>query len=723
MSLWYTYTMNSESPQAIATVLHPTSIAIVGASRSSKKIGNIVIANLVQSRFPGKIYPINPHAQTIRGLPAFGSYESLPITPDLAVVAVPARYVIEQLESIARKGTKNVVVFSAGFKESGETGAKLEQELIAKAHEHGLNILGPNCLGFVSAEAKANVTFGTVAELGGTMRFISQSGAIATSIFDWADSIGLAISDCITLGNKAVISEIDILRYWETLPQKDFGKRLSSYQPIGMYLESIEDGKSFIQAARAVSKQHPVFVLKPGKSTAAKQAMQSHTGALATEDAVLAAAFAQAGVIRCEGVEDLMDLSMVFSWENAPLGPTVGVVSNAGGPAVISADAIEAYGLELAVFDEQAQHDLQTTLPRAAALHNPVDVLGDALSDRYAVALQTVLEQSSVHSVLVILTPQVMTQVDKTAQIITDVSDTYNKPIVCSFMGGKHIRSAEKILHEYKIPTFRYPERAVRALAAMWQWRQRTLDAVASESDTTVALPKQDIVAIEKLAAVTYKRRTKNLFSTEVQQLFEIADIQIAPLRIVEDLAQAQAFADTHMFPVVLKLQSPQLLHKTEHNAVIVNIQTAQELQSSWALIEKQQQRLQKSLSEEVSILIQKHITGMAELLVGVRRDPNFGLVVTCGLGGVYVELLHEVAMAIEPRNQNDIEQLLEQSVVGELLDEYRGVSINRAAVIAIIEQLIQLARAVPDFSEIEINPVIVTKDTAIAVDGKVLTT
>ena len=422
--------MNTE----INKLLAPRSIAVVGASSNSHKLGAILLKNIIEGGYKGVVYPVNGHETTIAGLPVYSHYAQIPQIPDLAIIAIPAQFVLDVVREIGQKGTKAVVIISAGFKETGREGALLEAELVAVAKEFGLSILGPNCLGHVYTPKKLNATFGQGISRAGRMHFISQSGAIATSIFDWAEHHELGFLDFITLGNKAVLTENDFLEYWLENPAEKVrdAQRLdsSSYHPIGMYLESLTDGSRFIELATQVAKNNPLFILKPGKSSAAQKAMQSHTGAIAGDDVVLSQAFTQAGVIRCHTIEDMFDLAKAFSWSDAPEGKRIAILSNAGGPAVVSSDAVIEAGLEMAPLSKETKELLTRHLPRAASIVNPVDVLGDALSDRYEKALRLLLEEDKVDAIMVILTPQVMTEIEKTALVIGRLSQKYRKPIL-----------------------------------------------------------------------------------------------------------------------------------------------------------------------------------------------------------------------------------------------------------------------------------------------------
>ncbi|MCL5784088.1 MAG: CoA-binding protein [Patescibacteria group bacterium] len=456
----------------------PKSVCVIGASRNQGKVGAIVLKNIIDSGFKGKIYPVNPNTSELDDLNCYKDVASLPEIPDLAVIAIPATQVLEVLKEIGEKGIKNAVVFSAGFKETGEEGERLEKELINIAESKNINVLGPNCLGFVNNLVPINVTFGEVAGQSGNLRFISQSGAIASSLFDWCKTNKLGFSEFITLGNKAVINENDILGYFQKHARKasPCEANLPGTLPIGLYLESISKGSQFLKLTSEIAKQDPIFILKPGKTEAASKAMQSHTGAIAVEDAVLDAALFQAGVIRCQTLEDFFDLSRSFSWNQSPKGDKVAIISNAGGPAVISADAVISEGLKLAEFDTETHEKLLEILPRYAGILNPVDVLGDALADRYANASEIILQNKEVDALVVILTPQIMTQIEQTADSLGRLSEKYQKPIFCSFIGGSLVLEGEQELNKLKIPSFRFPERAIWATGKMWQFRKLHLE-------------------------------------------------------------------------------------------------------------------------------------------------------------------------------------------------------------------------------------------------------
>jgi acetyltransferase len=709
--------MKSVMP-TLKKLFYPDSIAIIGASRDPKKIGAIVLANLIGSGFKGKLFPVNPKAEVISNIQSYATIASLPEVPDMAVVAIPSQFVVDSLRGLGKKGTKHVVILSAGFKEIGAEGEQLEKDLLAVAKEYDLAILGPNCLGFINNNHHINASFGKVSSKLGNLRFMSQSGAIASSVFDWADYAGIGFSEFITLGNKSILSENDLLDYWAqetTASANEPG--LSPYQPIGMYLESIDEGSNFFAKASQLAKTQPLFILKPGKSHAAQQAMQSHTGSIAGEDAVMDQAFKQAGIIRCHGVEDLFDLSRAFAWEQAPNGPKVAIVSNAGGPAVISTDFIEEAHLQLADLDAHTKELLETQLPRAASIVNPVDVLGDALADRYMAALDAVLAQASVDAAVVILTPQITTQVEQTAEVIKTMSQKYQKPIMCSFMGGSAIVTGEQILDRAKIPSFRYPERAIQVLGKMWWWQHWRSQSKPSSAIQETTSQNIDF-ATTMIRNVRQDGRTV-LTGHEANELLAQAGIAVPPQEIVANQEQALAFAAHQEWPVVLKITSSKALHKQDIGGVITNIHSQDQLHQAW---EQLQQSLNTLGDDQAHIQIQKQVEAGVEVIVGIKRDPSFGNIMMFGAGGTLAELVADRNLLVLTQESSQIAALVRQAKIAKVLEGYRGeapFAVQKLQELMIA--LANLAQSVDEFAEIEINPVIVTHSQAWAVDGKAI--
>lgn len=705
----------------LAALFNPKSVAIIGASESPQKVGAIVLKNIVTSGFNGQIYPINPNLQTPGVLRCYPDVGSLPEVPDLAVIAIPAAKVLEVLIQVGEKGIKNAVVFAAGFKEIGADGAALEKQLVEVAQKYNINVLGPNCLGFVNNMVPINVTFGEPVGGKGNLRFISQSGAIAASLFDWCKSTHLSFSEFVTLGNKAVISENDVLEYFQKYPPSLIDKEgISSVCPVGLYLESIVEGAQFLKTCAQMSKTNPIFIIKPGKSKAAAKAMQSHTGAIAGDTAVLEAVLDQAGVIRADTLEDFFDLSRAFAWENAPAGPKVAIISNAGGPAVISADAVISSGLQMAQFNEVTQQQLSKALPRTANIHNPVDVLGDALADRVMEASEIVLATEEVSALVVILTPQIMTEIGKTAQVIAQMSKKYHKPIFCSFIGGNLVAEGEKILNQSKIPSFRFPERAIAAIGAMWRfknWQMQKPEPVLGDTNY-----QMDISQAQSIVSSAALNQQPALDNVQASDMLLAAGIHTPATQNVETLDEAKAFALAQGYPVVLKLSAPGLLHKKKIGGIITGIGSVQDLEDGWNKMEHKVTQRDLGLLKKAQIQIQKEIISGIEVIVGVKTDPTFGKVLLFGAGGTYVEQIADRNLHLLPITINGARELIARSKIFPLLHgdgSEPPYALNQLA--EVVVRLGQLAAQLPDVSDLEINPVIVTLNGVWAVDGKAI--
>lgn len=681
--------------------------------------------NIIGSGFGGQVYPVNPNCTSIGNLPCFPDVKSLPEIPDLAVVAIPVNLVLETLNQIGERGIKNAVIFSAGFKETGKEGEKLQDELIEIAQKYQINVLGPNCLGFVNNLCPINVTFGELVNQPGNLRFISQSGAIAASLFDWCKSTGLGFSQFVTLGNKAVINENDVLGYFQNISvdtRSVLNQEVSSeVLPIGLYLESISDGPQFLKIARQISKTDPIFILKPGKTRAAAQAMQSHTGAIAGEDTILEAVLSQAGVIRAHTLEDFFDLSRGFAWENAPSGVKVAIISNAGGPAVISADAVVGEGLQLAEFDSQTKEQLMQILPRSASILNPVDVLGDALAERIGRAAEIILREDLSQSLIVILTPQVMTQIEKTAEFIGALSKRYRKPIFCSFIGGSLIAEGEQKLNELKIPSFRFPERAIATIGAMWQFKKWQEEQGGADLGQTLVV-QVNFDQIQEIIGKAQANGQKILDNIEADQLIRSVGITTPDTSEVINLDQAEKLAQEYGFPVVLKLSSPGLLHKKEIGGVITDLRNINQLEVAWDKLQRKISQMEADIRDHAKIQIQKDIVEGVEVIVGVKHDSTFGPVLLFGAGGSLAQLIDDHNLHLLPLDIFQAKKLVEKSKVFSLLggqNDEPSYALDK--LYELIVRLGKLAETFPQVSDIEINPVIVTLNDVWAVDAKVI--
>lgn len=699
----------------LSKLFNPSSIAVVGASQFPEKVGAIALKNIILSKYSGKIYPVNPTISNVGSLKFYPTLSDLPEIPDLVVIAIPAKLVTNVLEECGLLGIKNVLIFSAGFKEAGKEGADLEKKLIEVAHHFHLNILGPNCLGFASTDPSLNVTFGQVVTNPGNIRFISQSGALAASLFDWCQSTGLGFNNLTTIGNKSIVNENDILKYWLpalTLPN-------NTLKPASLYLESIADGQEFIKIIKQITPFNPVFMLKPGKSPSSVAAMRSHTGSIAGEDKVLAAALSEAGIIRCQELGDFFDLTQAFSWTSVPLGPGVAVISNAGGPAVLTADTISSLGLEMAVLSSQTREKLQESLPRMASIINPVDVLGDALAQRFGEALEIVLQEKSVDSVLILLTPQLMTQVEKTAEIIGSLSKKYPKPVICSFIGGSNTAPGQKILYHNQIPNYPYPERAVKVIASMWQWQKWRL------SPLSISFPKSNLahkLKIKEIINPALQIKLPTLDNQAASKLMEAINIPVPPSKLIQSYDEALLFSRENSFPLVLKMSAPGLLHKADIGGVITGLNSETELKTAFDKMTGSITTLSKDFSQKIEIQIQKQISGGIEVILGIKRDPIFGPVFLFGAGGKFAEIFADSNLTLLPLNLEKAKKIVQSSKVYKLLSGFRDDPPYKLdKLYQIMLTLGHLITDYPEIREIEINPLIITHQDIWALDPKVL--
>lgn len=712
-------------PRNLSALFCPSSVCIIGASDTPGKVGAILLQNIINSKYSGNIYPVNPSSETIQGLKCYKDVAEIPEIPDLAIIAIPAAKNAEVLTQIGEKEIKNALTIAAGFKEEGPEGLKLETELVSIAKKFGINLLGPNCLGFINNLCPINATFGELINTVGNLRFISQSGAIAASIFDWFKTTNIGFSEFITLGNKADLNENDILEYFENQP-RDYIPQvdgLSSSHPIGMYLESISDGPKFLQIIKRISKTDPVFILKPGKTQAAASAMQSHTGAIAGADNVLQEALNEARIIRAETLEDFFDLSRAFSFENIPMGPKVVIISNAGGPGVLATDTINEAGLELVEFSDDTKQKLLQVLPKSANIHNPIDVLGDALAERFAAAMEIVVQTTDADALIVILTPQIMTQPKETAEAIGNLSKKYQKPIFCSFIGGAMLTDGKRILNEYRVPSFRYPERAVHIVGDMWRYKKWQIKQENKITDQEL-ISQDGLSQVKKIIEDANLNNQTALDNLQSNQISSLIGITTPPTLIVSSPEEALSFTVSYGWPVVLKVSSPNLLHKKDIGGVLTNIQNKEDLNNSWESIKQNISKLNPEEQKGINIQIQKQITEGIEIIIGIKHDSIFGPILLFGAGGTLAELIADRNLMLLPLDRTRSEEIVNKSKISLILKGYRGEAPYPVdKLYNVITRLSKLVEKTSGISDIEINPLIITHDNVWAVDTKIILT
>jgi len=688
----------------------PNAVAILGASRSPEKLGYSVLANVVESGFRGGVYPINPNTESILGFKCYPSVENLPETPDLAVIVIPYNHVPEAVEACGKAGIKAVIVISAGFREVGMSGFERELEVQYIAKQYNMRLIGPNCLGIIDTHTPLNVTFAAGTPPAGPIAFMSQSGALGTAILDLSMSgRRLGLGKFISLGNKADVAEADLLRYLADDPEINV---------ILSYSEGLPDGREFMDVARAVTRKKPVIMVKSGVTQSGQKAVSSHTGSLAGAEQAYQAAFYQCGVLRAETMEELFDYALAFAYQPLLKGDRIVIVTNAGGPGILATDALEKAGMELAHLENETIRALEDYLPGAASAANPVDVLGDAMNDRYEFALKTVVADPNVDGILVLLTPQAMTEIEMTAHAVGRLSKEIDKPILACFMGAYRIEAGIAILAEYGVPNYSFPERAAAAFAAMRDYR-----LARHMPDVEIIQHQVDNNAVESIIEQVRGQNRVSMGDAECREILDAYGIKRPAAHIAANADEAVKLASEIGYPVVLKIASPDILHKTDIGGVKVGLNNATDVRDAFELIVYRARRY----VPEATIwgcLVQEMVPSGLELLVGMSRDYQFGPLVTFGLGGIYVEALRDVAFRVAPFGRQDAEDMLEEIRARSLLEGVRGEPpVDKAQIIDTLLRISQLVTDFPDIVELDINPLVVYEagQGAIALDMRLV--
>ncbi len=696
------------------SLFKPESIAIIGASRSPAKLGYSILSNLQRSEFGGTIYPINPGADEILGYKTYPSLDQIPEPVDLAVIVVPAKYVLDALESCAKNKVKSVIIISAGFRETGGEGLSLERKMAELAEKYNMPIVGPNCVGVLDTFAPYNLTFATERmPRQGKMAFMSQSGALCVGILDVALAQSIGFSTFVSLGNKAHLNELDFLRAWTNDDNSNV---------LLAYLEGIADGERFIAETREITKKKPVIAIKSGVTSGGSRAVSSHTGTLAGSERAYEAAFKQAGVIRATSISELLDIGIAFARQPLPKGKNIGIITNAGGLGIMATDALEKDGLRLAGLSPETQESLRQILPDAASVLNPIDVLGDARSDRYKAALDAALADENVDAVLVILTPQTMTDVDNIAHMLADASESLpaerQKPIIACFVGEDSLRKAQLIFSDRQIPSYPTPERAavvVRSMVAQSEWVRKPLPNFENfEVD-------KEIVA--KIFAKVRAEGRVQIGDAESRDILTAYGIRIPQSKLCATAEEAVAFADKIGYPIVMKIASPDILHKTDVGGVRVGLETPNDVRDAFDLMVYRAQKYQPN-AQIWGCLVQEMLRGGKEVITGMNRDPQFGPLVMFGLGGIYVEVLKDVSFRVAPFDRTDATAMIQEIRSYGLLRGVRGEA--PADLDAAVDVLLRLSQLVTDFPEIvemDINPLMVFEQGrgAVGVDMRLI--
>ncbi len=697
--------------RVLKALFEPATIAVVGASAREGSVGQAVFRNLLLNGFTGTIYPVNPKRKSVMGVRCYSSLLEIDDEVDLAVVVIPAQDVPELLGQCAEKKVHSAIVISAGFKESGPEGAALEERIRKAAQAGGISLLGPNCLGLINTDAAVsmNASFARCMAKPGNIAFMSQSGALCTSILDYALGNNIGFSKFISFGNKADINETDLLRYLADDPQT---------QVILMYIEDLTDGLTFMHVAREITdgSGKPILAIKTGRTMEGASAAASHTGSLAGADEVYDAVMAQAGVLRVDTVQELFDYAMAFGNQPMPASGKVAIVTNAGGPGIMATDACVRYGLGLARFNDKTTQTLRSALPATASVKNPVDVIGDARHDRYEVALNAVVNDPDTGGVIVILTPQTMTDIEEVARVVVRVSEGAPKPILASFMGLVDVTPGVNILRQHGVPHYPFPEGAARVMKAMydytkWRTRLRTEERIF-EVDRGVAR------RVLKKAQEEHRTQLPDL---EALKVLEAYGFPVLKSRLAQNRAEVIALGAEVGFPLVMKIASPDILHKTDVGGVVVGVASVEDAQARFDEMVNQARTLRPE-AKVWGVTLQQMARPGRELILGATRDPKFGPLLMFGLGGIYTEALKDVTFRLAPLRELSARHMLEQIRGRKILEGIRGEPpVDMDGLQECLERLSQLVVEFPMIQELDINPLIAYDTGVLAVDARII--
>jgi acetyltransferase len=681
-------------------IFRPKSVAVLGVTNTPGTVPHDIFTNLLAARFNGAVYPVAPRKRHIAGVRAYDYVVDIPDPVDLAVLVFPGRVCELALEQCGQKGIKAAIIISAGFREIGEAGMAREREINRIADQYGMRLIGPNCLGAINTEAnvRLNASFARAMPDAGKIAFVSQSGALCTAVLDYAQGKHIGFSKFISLGNKADVTEVDILEYLADDPDTSV---------ILMYLEEVRDGKRLIELAHHITSRpdhpKPILAIKSGRTAAGAAAALSHTGALAASDVVCNALFHQAGIIRSKSLEEMFNTAQLFAYQPLPRGNRIAIVTNAGGPGVMATDAAIEHGLALAQFSEDTTARLKKTMPPTANLKNPVDVIGDARDDRYTAALEAMYEDDAVQQIMVILTPQSMTNITAIASAVCDIQTRYaqtGKTLACSFMGAKDVAPGIDILQRHGIPHYILPEWAAEALEDAVRFRKWL-----ERPETPV---RQFEVNSARAAAIIEKAPDGYLTEPQALEVLDAYGFPVPSYKLARTADEAVAFAEKIGYPVVLRIVAPKIIHKFDVKGVILNLTSADQVRSAWGTMMDSVQR-HVTREEIVGAIVRRMIPTGKEVILGVNRDPVFGHVVMLGLGGIYVEAFKDITFRIVPIHEGDACQMIDELRMAKVLHGLRGEPPSDVdAIKDALGRLSELAADFPRIAELDINPLIV---------------
>lgn len=688
--------------QNIAKIFNPGSIAVVGTNNVKGTVPYDILFNILKTEFTGVVFPVSPGEKSICSIKAYKYVIDITDPVDLAIIVFPSAVCHMALDQCGQKGIKGVVIISAGFKEVGEKGLEREKQLRQIAEKYDMSIIGPNCLGIINTDPNINLnaSFARKMPEPGNIGFLSQSGALCTAVLDYALAKHIGFSKFVSFGNKVDISEIDLMYY---LGEDD------KTRVILLYLEEVTDGRALMKAARDVTTMSgkPVLLLKAGRTEAGASAAASHTGSLAGNDEIFDAAFKQAGIIRCDNIEEMFNIAIAFAYQPAPRSNRVAIITNAGGPGVLTTDAAIRDGLQLAKFSEEVTREFKKTLPANANIKNPVDVVGDARADRYNIALNGAFREDDVDAVFVILTPQSMTDIETIAREVVKVSQQYSKPVYASFMGEADVASGIDILLRNKIPHYILPESMCRSFSRVYGfYRDIDKDPHPQHIFTDV-----DTKTVHSILNEAIRNNHLYMPEDEASEILRLYGFPIVPGKPATSPDEAALVALNIGFPVVMKIMSDDIIHKSDAKGVVLNVNSVEEARNTYTSIVDQVLQIMPEAKIK-SIQVSKMILSGEEVILGIKRDPSFGPIIMFGLGGVYVEVFKDTSFRVAPVDEIIADSMIEQIKSYKILSGIRGKAPRDiAAIRECLMRLSQLALDCPQIKELDINPLIVLEE------------
>jgi acetate---CoA ligase (ADP-forming) len=686
----------SEGLPDLSAVFSPRSVAVVGASTRRGTIGGEIFHNLIATGFQGPVYPVHPHATAVQSVAAYPSVTAIPGPVDLAVIVVPRNAVQKIMETCAQKEVKAAVVITAGYKETGEEGARAEAKLLRTVRESGIRLVGPNCLGILSTrhDVQLNATFAPIYPPEGTVAIASQSGALGLVIIEYAREFNIGISDFVSMGNKADLSGNDLIAWWDSDPRT---------KVILLYLESFGNPRKFIRLAREITKHKPIVAVKSGRSRRGSGAASSHTGALAGTDAAVSAVMAQTGVIRVDTVEELFHMAAFLAHQPVPPGNRVAILTNAGGPGILATDAADAWGLEIPDLSPQTTQALREFLPEEASVKNPVDMIASASGDDYEHATRLLLADPGIDALIVIFVPPLVTQAKEVGDAIVRGAHGAKKPVLSCLLGKQGMPDWLESVPRADIPSYAFPETAVAVLARASRygtWLRRPEGTERTFSD----IDPDPVTAVIDKADARLDAQGGWLDPAEIEAIFEAYRIPFAPLKRAADENEAAAIARRAGFPVVVKVVSDAITHKSDVGGVRLDLRSEEEVREA---VKEIREAIERQGQPFQGVVIQRWVREGVEMFVGATRDPLFGPLLAFGLGGVEVELLGDVVFRLHPLTDQDAREMVREIRGFKLLDGFRGAP--PADQEALVDTILRLARLTADFprlEEMDLNPV-----------------